>query len=158
MTYGPVYTLDRELAPHLDAAAELHGVLFERPWSRSALEDLLSVSGTAGAAALTAEGISRFAGFVLFRCLGDFAEILTLAVSPGERRRGIGRRLMEHAMCRARESGAERLVLEVQDGNRSAISLYETLGMRPFDRRQNYYKSGDGSHVDAILMQLFLED
>ncbi|UUX52129.1 ribosomal protein S18-alanine N-acetyltransferase [Nisaea acidiphila] len=158
MTTGPSYSLDLELARYLDAAADLHGALFERPWNRPALEDLLSVSGTDGAAALVSDRTPRFAGFVLFRTLGDFSEILTLAVAPENRRQGIGRLLMEQAVHAARESGAERLVLEVQDGNRSAISLYESLGMTPFDRRRNYYKSGDGSHADAILMQLFLDN
>lgn len=154
MTAPAAYALDPDLRPHLDAAAELHGTLFERPWSRTVLEELLAVPGTAGAAVHSTDGDRRFRGFVLFRSLGDFAEILTLAVAPPERGRGLGRRLMEHAVRAARESGAERLILEVQDGNHAAISLYQNLGMTAFDRRRNYYNLGDGSHADAIMMQL----
>ncbi|WP_420403007.1 GNAT family N-acetyltransferase [Nisaea sp.] len=150
--------LDQDLQRYLDEAAGLHGALFERPWSRTALEDLLATPGTAGAAMLDPDGEPRLAGFVLFRSLGDFAEILTVAVAPDHRRRGLGRLLMRHAVQMARESGAERLLLEVQDGNLPAIRLYEDLGMEAFDRRRNYYKSGNGGHADAIMMQLSFHD
>lgn len=147
--------LERDLANHLPAAAALHGQLFERPWSTSALADLLAVPGTAGAVAMSdAAAESGLAGFVLFRTLGDFAEILTLAVAPGHRRKGTGRHLMRHALEESRVAGAEKLILEVQDGNLAAIRLYESLGLQAFDRRRNYYKSGNGRHADAILMQL----
>lgn len=158
MTESGRFELDGNLRAHLDDAARLHGALFERPWSRAALEDLLAVPGTAGAAALDTEGESRFAGFVLFRSLGDFAEILTVAVAPELRRQGLGRLLLRQAMHKALESGAERLLLEVQDGNLPAIRLYERLGMTRFDRRRNYYESGNGSHADAIMMQLFFDN
>ncbi|WP_193184825.1 GNAT family N-acetyltransferase [Nisaea sediminum] len=155
---GGRFVLDESLTAHLAEAARLHGALFERPWSRAALEELLAVPGTAGAAILDIEGQPRFAGFVLFRSLGDFAEILTVAVAPEQRRHGFGRLLMLHAMHKARNAGAERLLLEVQDGNLPAIRLYEALGMTAFDRRPNYYKSGNGSHADAIMMQLIFDD
>ncbi len=158
MMTGGRFVLDESLTAHLAEAARLHGALFERPWSRAALEELLAVPGTAGAAILDIEGQPRFAGFVLFRSLGDFAEILTVAVAPEQRRHGFGRLLMLHAMHKARNAGAERLLLEVQDGNLPAIRLYEALGMTAFDRRPNYYKSGNGSHADAIMMQLIFDD
>ncbi|MBO6560509.1 MAG: GNAT family N-acetyltransferase [Nisaea sp.] len=158
MTAGGRFVLDEAITAHLDEAARLHGALFASPWSRAALQDLLAVPGTAGAAVLDVEGEPRFAGFVLFRSLGDFAEILTVAVAPEQRRHGHGRRLMLHAMYKARSAGAERMLLEVQDGNLPAIRLYEALGMTAFDRRPNYYKADNGSHADAIMMQLIFED
>lgn len=156
MTRSGRFLLDEDLHAHLDEAAGLHGALFERPWSRSALEELFTAPGTTGAAVVDAVGGHRFAGFVLFRSLGDFAEILTVAVAPEYRRQGLGRMLLRHAVRKAREAGAERLLLEVQDGNLPAMRLYEKLGMTAIDRRPNYYKSDNGSHADAIMMQLFL--
>ena len=158
MTKGGPFVLEETLTAHLGDAARLHGALFERPWSRAALADLLAVPGTDGAAVLDAACGSRFAGFVLFRNAGDFVEILTVAVVPEMRRQGLGALLMRHAIGKARESGAEKLLLEVQDGNVSAIRLYEQLGMKAFDRRRNYYKSGNGSHADAIMMQLLFDE
>ncbi|WP_339854721.1 GNAT family N-acetyltransferase [uncultured Nisaea sp.] len=151
------YRLVRDIETYLDDASGLHGAIFDRPWSRDDLQDLLVMPGTSGAAILSEGKGPAFAGFVLYQCVGDFAEILTLAVAPDHRRRGFGRWLMREAAEHAAAAGAEKLLLEVQDGNRSAIELYESLGMTTFDRRRNYYKSADGSHADAILMQLIFD-
>ena len=157
MTEPAGYRLVPGIEAHLDDASALHGAVFDKPWSREALQDLLLMSGTDGAAILSEADGSALAGFILFQCVGDFAEVLTLAVSPDHRRRGLGQYLMRQAIRCARDAGAERLMLEVQDGNLSAIRLYEGLGMTAFDRRRRYYKAADGSHADAILMQSFLD-
>ncbi|WP_193172432.1 GNAT family N-acetyltransferase [Nisaea nitritireducens] len=158
MTEPGGYRLERDIEAYLDEASALHGAIFDRPWSRDALQDLLVMSGTDGAVILSGAREPAFAGFVLFQCIGDFAEILTLAVLPDHRGRGLGRILMQQALECARDTGAAKLLLEVQDGNLPAIQLYESLGMTAFDRRRNYYRTADGSHADAILMQLFFDN
>ena len=157
MTEPDSYKLVRNIAAYLEEASSLHGTIFDRPWSRDALRDLLVMSGTDGAVILSRAHETAFAGFVLFRCIGTFAEILTLAVASNHRGRGLGRSLMQLALKSIRETDAEKVILEVQDGNLPAVRLYESLGMMAFDRRRNYYKAADGSHADAILMQLFFD-
>jgi [ribosomal protein S18]-alanine N-acetyltransferase len=158
MTELDGYRLVGDIATYLDDAAALHEAIFDRPWSQDALRDLLAMSGADGAVILSDTREPAFAGFVLFQCIGDFAEILTLAVAPDHRGRGLGRSLVQQVFARARETGAEKVMLEVQDGNVAAIQLYESLGMTAFDRRRNYYKAADGSHADAIMMQLFFDN
>lgn len=158
MTERDGYRLIGDIEAHLDDAAALHRATFDRPWSQDALRDLLVMSGTDGAVILSGTREPAFAGFVLFQCIGDFAEILTLAVAPDHRGRGLGRTLVRQVLARASETGAEKVMLEVQDGNLAAVQLYESLGMTAFDRRRNYYKAADGSHADAILMQLFFDN
>lgn len=158
MTELDGYRLIGDIEAYLDDAAALHGAIFDRPWSQDALRDLLVMSGSDGAVILSGTREPVFAGFVLFQCIGDFAEILTLAVAPDHRGRGLGRSLVQQVLARARETGAEKVMLEVQDGNLPAVQLYESLGMTAFDRRRNYYKAADGSHADAILMQLFFDN
>ncbi|MDH3508445.1 MAG: GNAT family N-acetyltransferase [Gammaproteobacteria bacterium] len=51
-----------------------------------------------------------------------------LAVIPGCRGRGIGRKLLSGAETRARERGCCKLTLEVQDDNLAALGLYERFG------------------------------
>ena len=51
-----------------------------------------------------------------------------LAVIPGCRGRGIGRKLLSGAETRARERGCCKLTLEVQDDNLTALELYESFG------------------------------
>lgn len=59
-----------------------------------------------------------------------FPEVRLLAVSPAVRGQGIGVRLMEECVRRARESGATALTLHTTDMMRAAMRLYERLGFR----------------------------
>ena len=59
-----------------------------------------------------------------------FPEVRLLAVSPSVRGQGIGARLMEECVRRARESGATALTLHTTDMMRAAMRLYERLGFR----------------------------
>jgi ribosomal protein S18 acetylase RimI-like enzyme len=59
---------------------------------------------------------------------GDFY-VLALAVDEGQRGKGVGTRLMEHARTRALQRGCKRLTLDVASTNSGARKLYERLGM-----------------------------
>ena len=51
-----------------------------------------------------------------------------LYVSDGARRGGLGRALVEAACDHARERGCRRIQLDVNEANRGAVALYESLG------------------------------
>ena len=53
-----------------------------------------------------------------------------MGVVPGERRTGLGRRLMESVIGEARERGCHTVQLEVLEQNTGAIELYRGLGFR----------------------------
>jgi len=53
-----------------------------------------------------------------------------LAVEDGERRQGIGARLMRHAEAHARAAGFSTLELDVRAFNKDAVGFYEALGYR----------------------------
>jgi ribosomal protein S18 acetylase RimI-like enzyme len=53
-----------------------------------------------------------------------------VAVAPGRRGRGIGRRLVESYLERGTAAGFSRFRLDVEAGNSVAIGLYESLGFR----------------------------
>jgi ribosomal-protein-alanine N-acetyltransferase len=102
----------------LDRAAALHGESFvslgERAWTRQDLAELLAAPGVTGLL-LQAEG--RDAGIALCRVAADESELLTIAVRPTERRRGLGRRLMKAVIGGVREAGAQAIFLEVCTDN-----------------------------------------
>ncbi|MFO0857696.1 MAG: GNAT family N-acetyltransferase [Phycisphaerales bacterium] len=52
-----------------------------------------------------------------------------LFVAPNQRRHGVAKALMLHAIAFAKQDGAARLTLETQVGNAAARSLYERMGM-----------------------------
>ncbi|WP_269584107.1 GNAT family N-acetyltransferase [Roseibium sp. Sym1] len=58
-----------------------------------------------------------------------------VAVHEAFRRRGLARRLMEHAYAVARAQGLPRVSLICFDRNTPALDLYVSLGFREIDRR-----------------------
>jgi len=141
----------------LDRAAALHGESFvplgERAWTRLDLAGLLASPGVAG---LLLQVDGRDAGFALCRVAADESELLTIAVRPGERRRGAGRRLLTAVIDRVREAGAQTLFLEVGADNPPARALYEAMGFRVIGTRPAYYRRGEGPPADALVMRLSL--
>lgn len=90
-------------------------------------------------------------GFSLSRIVADEAELLLLAVKPGAQGRGVGKSLLKHFLRAALMRGAERLHLEVRDGN-PAVNLYNNLGFTLVGRRRRYYNGGDGELYDALSL------
>lgn len=122
--------------------AALHAQAFDHPWPEAEIAELMA---SPGAFALLVEG----RGFILCRSIAGEAEILTLAVSPAQRRVGIGRVLVEAAAGVAVQTGSDSLFLEVADDNVAALGLYAAAGFEPVGRRKNYYASG----ADAVVMR-----
>ena len=91
-------------------------------------------------------------GLVLLRVAADEAEILTLAVEPGVRRRGIGAALLREAVTSAAAVGAKVLFLEVSVANSAAVRLYMRSGFVQAGRRAHYY----ADHSDALVLRLDL--
>jgi len=131
-----------------DAArlAGIHAEAFDTPWDEASLSALLVSPGVL----LVAEDD----GFILIRVAADEAEILTLAVRPAARRGGLGGRLVAEAVVRAATLGAERMFLEVAEGNVAARALYARTGFAEAGRRRGYYARADGSREDALVLSL----
>lgn len=70
--------------------------------------------------------------------LGRIWILYDLFVSPEERRKGVGRRLMAHAHQFARTTGASRLELTTAQDNRAAQALYESMGYVRDDEFYHY--------------------
>lgn len=90
-------------------------------------------------------------GFSLSRFTVDEAELLLLGVRPSARLHGIGKSLLNHFIANAKDRGAERVHLEVRDGN-AAIHLYQGAGFTVVGRRRNYYTGDDGEIFDALSL------
>jgi len=132
--------------------ASAHAQAFDRPWDQATFEELLAGSG---AFAFVAEDQDPM-GVVLCRALAGEAEILTLAVAPWARRRGVARALMAEALAAARERGASACFLEVDVDNAPAVALYEGLGFERAGLRRAYYDRGGAGRADALVMRLDL--
>jgi len=114
-----------------------------RPWSAGEIGALRLMPGVID--------IVRPHGFALGRVTLDEAELLTIAVCPDARRRGVGRALLYACHADARSRGARTIHLEVAETNAAARALYTAAGYAPTGRRRAYYTETTPS-VDAIVM------
>jgi ribosomal-protein-alanine N-acetyltransferase len=127
---------------------------FAHPWSKELLERELSHAWSTVLLATTdgPQG-EAIVGFIVFWLVHDEVHVLNLATAREERRRGVGRALMEEAAAAGRKRGAVLATLEVRRSNEAALALYRALGYRQAGVRPNYYAE---EHEDAIVMLLDL--
>ncbi len=126
---------------------------FGEAWTRNQCSGIL---GLAGVWLILARIDHRAVGFALARAVADEAELLLLAVPPTERRAGVGHHMLAAVADEARRRGAERLHLEMREGN-PALHLYAAAGFREVGRRPRYYRGKDGRSFDAITLACSLQ-
>ncbi|MFB6205085.1 MAG: GNAT family N-acetyltransferase [Haloglomus sp.] len=95
-------------------------------------------------------------GYALFTIDEESVYVAELAVAPGHRRRGHGRRLL--AAVAARNSDREQVRLATRVDNDAARSFYASLGFREARKLPDYYsQDGDtaeepGDATDGVLL------
>lgn len=119
-------------------------------WGGRAAADGLSERFVATTIAQDDDGVD--VGYLMWRRLGDEAEILSIGVAPPHQRKGCARVLLAALLETARRDGVRALFLEVDAGNQAAIALYEEQGFSRIARRRRYYRSG----ADALVMRVDL--
>lgn len=129
--------------------AALHTASFpaNQSWNGPALALML---GMPGHLALIAVAGTRPEGFILARAQAPEAEILTLAVLPAARCKGIGRALLDALRKEAMARGVHEIFLEVAEGNAAAKALYAGAGAQEIGRRRRYYADG----ADALVLRI----
>lgn len=128
--------------------AAMHKACFPvRPWAPEEFLSLMQQNGVFW-------GVDHERrGFIMARAAGGEAEIITLAVDPAHRRKGVARDLVENVLRTCPMLEAERLILEVAADNKAALGLYRAMGFSEAARRPNYYVTAEGARVDALVMQ-----
>ena len=83
------------------------------------------------------------------------AHVLNVCVRQDLRGAGVGRRLMDFLLERARAAQMQDVFLEVRPSNPTAIRLYESLGFTRVGVRRAYYQANVGRE-DAWVYKLTL--
>ncbi len=127
--------------------AEIHREAFQEQeaWSRDVFSLQLALPNVTGL-------LHPAGGTILLRVAADEAEILTLAVIPEVRRRGIGAELLRDALGTAAAMGARAVFLEVSVANTAARRLYSRAGFSQTGCRPQYYSDAS----DALVLRLDL--
>jgi len=126
---------------------------FGEAWTRSQCAGILPMPGITLTLARNSSG--KTIGFALHRIIVGEGELLLLAVTPQNRRRGIGQQLLRNFIDVARYQGTDRVHLEVRDGN-PAVAMYRSAGFKLVGRRRKYYHGRTGGQFDALTLSLNL--
>ena len=140
----------RNLTPeHLQACLALDRASLGGLWSAAQWQSELADPRRPGMGLWQADTLVAMASGWL---VVDELHITLVAVAPEQRRRGLGRQVLEELLAVARHQGAQHATLEVATTNGAAVALYRSLGFRDAGLRRGYYRNGD----DALIQWLRL--
>lgn len=133
-------------AADVETVSKLESETFSMPWSA---KDFLEMVEADYAYYCVAEIDGRIVGCCGIRNIAGEGEITNVMVAADDRKKGIGKKMMEYMLERAGQVGIGSCTLEVRVSNRAAIRLYESLGFKGEGVRPNFY---DKPKEDALIM------
>ncbi|MEM3833256.1 MAG: ribosomal protein S18-alanine N-acetyltransferase [Thermoprotei archaeon] len=104
---------------------------------------------------IVAEKDNEIVGYLSASIEGYFNKVchlLSIAVLPEYRNRGIGSLLLKHLIDLIKTKGIRSIILEVKKDNEPAINVYKKFGFEIIGYRYRYYHDGS----DALIMKLNL--
>ena len=112
---------------------------------------------------IVAEENGHVAGYIMCRIevgLSNFGltgilkkgHVVSIAVMPEHRRKGVGKALVLKALDGMRGYGSKQCYLEVRVTNQEAISLYKKLGFEVARAIHGYYADGEDSFVMSVKL------
>ena len=138
----------------LDAVWAIEAASFASDaWTREMMREELG--GEHRHYVVAVDEVGRVRGYAGLLALGGEGDVQTIAVEPGLRGGGLGRRLMDALLDEAEARDVREVFLEVRADNPVARSLYASLGFAEIGVRPRYYQP-DG--VDAVVMRLDLKE
>lgn len=142
-------TVSKMTAQDVPAAAELDRLLFSGEyWSAEDFYSSLQDPDRLFWAAYEGE---TFLGCCGLQQSFEQGDVLTVAVHPAARRKGVGSALMQAMIETFRQRGGIALFLEVRASNTAAKCLYEKFGFRQIGVRRSYYQQ---PAEDGLVYQL----
>ena len=135
----------------LDAVLAIERNSFEQPYSREILAQELKIRA---AHLRVATYRRKVIGYIDFWLVHDEMELISIAVHPEFKRRGVGDALMYEMIRFAHQNEARFIYLDVRRSNEPAQHLYHKFGFEKAGVRKRYYSD---NQEDAIIMKKVLE-
>ena len=135
----------------LDRVLAIENSVYDHPWSRQIMTDCIRSGYDSWL--LLVKG--QLAGYSLISAAVGESHLLNISISADYQRCGLGRRLLQHMLGRARTLEAYVIFLEVRASNKAARRLYYAEGFSEVARRKGYYPAG-AQREDALVLSLDL--
>lgn len=126
---------------------ELDSSFFPLPWGKEAWHGISLTPEKYIATILTVD--SQVVGFTLYYAISPekLAHLLKILVVAQWRGKGLASQLLRSDFVQLKESGYERVFLEVESENKDAILLYERCGFTQIHSKKGYYSNGDSALI-----------
>ena len=134
----------KALPSDFDKIVEVESLSFKRPYPPILLFSLLHLHGDMFYVALADGEVVGYA--VGARRRDGSGHVISIAVRPEWRGRGIGVKLMETLLDAFKERGLKRAVLEVAVSNEEAVAFYKRLGVKVITLLKDYYPWGEDAY------------
>ena len=121
---------------------------FSSPWSA---ESFIQESKRVNNIYLVVEENEKVIGYCGLWGVAGEGQITNVAVSKENRNRGVGKQMLTRLLELGVEQGLEAFTLEVREGNKGALHLYESLGFLSAGLRKNFYSK---PAENAVIMWL----
>jgi len=167
-TSSSVYIVNRDITP-TDTTIRLERMELPQPFVKrwetdnaelSLLQDAVTAGFSLGAYSGSKDSGLDMVGIAIAEPRGWNRSLWVweLHVAPAYQRQGIGRRLMQTLIQKARESGLRILVCETQNTNAPAIAFYRKMGFEIEGIDLSYYTNQDLETGEvAIFMKYKIE-
>jgi ribosomal-protein-alanine N-acetyltransferase len=145
VTYRAMIPLD------IPVVASLEKEIFkDDPWSMGQFKEEVSNNGITRHYLVACDGSHAIIGWAGAMCAADGTDtdILTIAVIPDFRLRGIARHMLISLTDWAYTKKSPQIFLEVEKNNQPAQALYLSEGFEIISQRSDYYGPG----IDALVM------
>ncbi len=131
----------------LDQIMILEKNCFSVPWSRDSFENEIEKNNLAHYIVLEIDGVIVGYGGAWY--IVDEGHITNVAIHNDYRKQGLGKKLVQEMIEKARKANINHMTLEVRKSNIPAITLYERMGFKIAGVRPKYYTD---NKEDALIM------
>lgn len=131
----------------LDQVLAIERLCFEQPYSREILAQELGISA---AQLWVVPHRRKIVAYIDFWMVADELELVSVAVRPKYRRRGLGQHLLSGMIEFGKKHQVSSIYLDVRNSNEKAKRLYEKLGFQTVGLRKRYYSD---NQEDALIMR-----
>lgn len=142
-------TIRKMMVEDIPTVVDLDHISFSLPWPERSFR--FELTDNPASRCWVADLDGKVVGMIVVWLIVDEAHVATIATHPDQRRQGIAKRLLAHALLEIMREGARSSFLEVRESNLAAQEMYRKFGYEVTGRRRRYYRDND---EDAILMNL----
>lgn len=130
----------------LEQVMEIERLSFPEPWPKSYFEKLYQKYSEGF---IVAENEKEVVGYIIGEPKNDTGEIISLAIAPNWRQKGIGKSLTNFLINHFEKEEVKEVLARVRTKNEAGISFHKKLGFEVVKTIKKYYSNGD----DAYLMR-----